>query len=240
MTRRLVSAIAAGLLAILGAVLLVSYVNSADSRAMADMDPIEVLVVSAPIAQGTPAEEIAASVTSQRLPRAAVGPSPVRSLAEVADRVAATDLQPGEQVLSARFVTQQSLERFGGIPVPDGYHQVTIPLDASRVVGGTVTPGDTVGIFVSYGDGTTRLILRKILVTRVQGGLGATQPDEGVEDPDAAPVPEGGAMVTMALTTSQSLAVVHAAEYFETWLSLEDATVPQDGTPTIEFRDFAS
>lgn len=55
MNRRLVSAIAAGVLAILGAVLLVSYVNNADSRAMADMDPVEVLVVSAPIAQGTPA-----------------------------------------------------------------------------------------------------------------------------------------------------------------------------------------
>ena len=61
MNRRLVSAIAAGVLAILGAVLLVSYVNNADSRAMANMDPIEVLVVSAPIAQGTPAEEVASS-----------------------------------------------------------------------------------------------------------------------------------------------------------------------------------
>ena len=120
MTRRLVSAIAAGVLAILGAVLLVSYVNNADSRAMADMDPIEVLVVSAPIPQGTPAEEIAASVTTQRVPRAAVGPNPVRSIAEVAGRVASTDLQPGEQVLNARFVTRQSLERFGGIPVTVG------------------------------------------------------------------------------------------------------------------------
>lgn len=239
MTRRLVSAIAAGVLAILGAVLLVSYVNNADSRAMANMDPIEVLVVSAPIAQGTPAEEIAASVTTQRLPRAAVGPNPVRSLAEVAGRVAVTDLQPGEQLLSARFVTPQSLERFGGIPVPDGFHQVTIALDAPRIVGGTITAGDTVGVFVSTGEGKTRLILRKILVTRVQGGLGATEPDaEGLENPDAAPVPNGGAMITMALTTEQSLTVVHAAKHSNIWLSLEDDSVPNDGTPSIEHRDF--
>ena len=240
MNRRLVSAIAAGVLAVLGAVLLVSYVNNADSRAMANMDPIEVLVVSAPIAQGTPAEEVAASVTTERLPKAAVGPEPIRSLAEVAGRVAATDLQPGEQVLGARFVTRQSLERFGGIPVPEGYHSVTIALDAPRIVGGTITPGDTVGVFVTFGDGTTRLILRKILVTRVQGGLGATQPNEGVENPDAAPVPDGGAMITMALTTDQSLTVVHAAEHSSIWLSLEDSTVPQDGTPKTDFRDFAS
>lgn len=238
MTRRLVSAIAAGVLAILGAVLLVSYVNNADSRAMADLDPIEVLVVSAPIAQGTPAEEIAASVTTQSLPRKAVGPNPVRSLAEIAGRVAVTDLQPGEQLLSARFVTRQSLERFGGIPVPDGYHQVTIPLDASRVVGGTVTPGDVVGVFVTLGDGTTHFALRKILVTRVQGGLGATQPEEGAENPDAAPVPEGGAMVTMALTTDQAQTVVFAAEHGTIWLSLEDATTPQDGTGRVDSRNF--
>ncbi|WP_314036198.1 RcpC/CpaB family pilus assembly protein [Dietzia sp. CH92] len=238
MTRRLVSAIAAGVLAILGAVLLVGYVNTADSRAMADLDPVDVLVVSAPIAQGTPAEEIATLVTTTSLPRKAVGPDPVRSLAEVSGRVAATDLQPGEQLLGARFVTLQSLERFGGIPVPEGYHQVTIPLDAARVVGGTVTPGDTVGVFVTNGGGSTRLILRKILVTRVQGGLGASQPDEGVEDPDAAPEPEGGALITMALTTEQSLTVVHAAEHFPIWLSLEDDSVPNDGTPSIEYRDF--
>lgn len=237
MNRRLVSAIAAGVLAILGAVLLVSYVNNADSRAMANMDPIEVLVVSAPIAQGTPAEEIAASVTTEQLPKAAVGPDAVRSLAEVAGRVAATDLQPGEQVLGARFVTRQSLERFGGIPAPEGYHSVTIALDAPRVVGGTVTAGDTVGVFVTLEDGT-HLVLRKILVTRVQGGLGSTQPTEGVENPDAAPEPEGGAMITMALTTDQAQTVVYAAEHGSIWLSLEDSTVPQDGTGRVDARDF--
>lgn len=237
MNRRLVSAIAAGVLAILGAVLLVNYVNNADSRAMASMDPIEVLVVSAPIAQGTPAEEIAASVTAEQLPKAAVGPDAVRSLAEVAGRVAATDLQPGEQVLGARFVTRQSLERFGGIPVPEGYHQVTIPLDAPRVVGGTVTAGDTVGVFVTLEDGT-HLVLRKILVTRVQGGLGSTQPTEGVENPDAAPVPDGGAMITMALTASQAETVVFAAENGSIWLSIEDPTTPKDGTRVVNPGNF--
>ncbi|MDV7999866.1 Flp pilus assembly protein CpaB [Rhodococcus sp. IEGM 1408] len=239
MNRRILSAIAAGVLAVLGAVLLVSYVNNADSRAMANMDPIEVLVVSALIPQGTPSDEIAESVTTQRLPRAAVGPDAVRSLAEVSGRVAATDLQPGEQLLGGRFVTLQSLERFGGIPVPEGYHSVTISLSAPQIVGGTITPGDTVGVFITVGDGTTRLILRKILVTRVQGGLGATQPNEGVENPDAAPVPDGGAMITMALTTDQSLTVVHAAKFSNIWLSLEDATVPQDGTPKVDMRNFS-
>jgi len=234
MNRRLVSAIAAGVLALLGAALLVGYVNSADSRAIADLDPIEVLVVSAPIAQGTPAEEIAASVTTQSLPRKAVGPDPVRSLAEVADRVASTDLLPGEQLLGARFVTPQSLERFGGIPAPEGYHQVTIALDAPRIVGGTITAGDTVGVFISLPEPPqTHLTLHKVVVTRVQGGLGSSEPTEVSDNPDAAPVPDGGAMVTMALTARQAETVVFAAEFGTIWLSLEDPTVPESGTRIV-------
>lgn len=232
MNRRLVSAVAAGVLAVLGAVLLISYVNNANERAMADMDPIEVLVVSAPVSQGTPAAELAASVVTERLPRAAVGPDPVRSLADLGAKVAATDLRPGEQLLTGRFVTRQSLERFGGIPAPEGYHSVTVSLDAPRIVGGTVTAGDTVGVFITLGE-QTHLVLHKVVVTRVQGGLGSEQPTENSENPDAAPVPDGGAMVTMALTARQAETVVYGAENGTLWLSLEDPTVSENGTRIV-------
>lgn len=225
------------MLAVLGAVLLITYVNSADERAMKGMDPIEVMVVSSTIARGTPAEDIAEFVTTEKLPRNAVGPDPVRSLAELSGRVAVTDLQPGEQLLGARFATRQSLERFGGIPAPTGYHSVTISLEAQRIVGGTITPRDTVGVFVTLGD-QTHLTLHNIVVTRVQGGLGSTQPDEGTGDPDAAPVPEGGAMITMALTAAQAETVVYAAEHGTIWLSIEDPTVPKDGTRIVTPENF--
>lgn len=237
MNRRLVSAIAAGVLAVLGAVLLITYVNTAEERAMSGMDPIEVLVVSSTIARGTPAEEIAEFVTTEQLPRSAVGPDPVRSLAELSGRVAVSDLQPGEQLLSARFATRQALERFGGIPAPKGYHSVTLALDAPRIVGGTITPGDTVGVFVTLGN-QTHLTLHNIVVTRVQGGLGSTQPDEGTSDPDAAPVPDGGAMITMALTAAQAETVVYAAEHGSIWLSIEDPTTPKDGTRIVTSENF--
>lgn len=237
MNRRLVSAIAAGVLAVLGAVLLITYVNSADQRALSGMDPIEVMVVSAPIPRGTPAEEIAEFVTTDQLPRDAVGPDPVRSLAELSGRVAVSDLQPGEQLLAARFVTRQSLERFGGIPAPKGYHSVTVSLEAQRIVGGTITPGTTVGVFVTLGH-ETHLRLHNIVVTRVQGGLGTTQPDEGTDDPDAAPVPNGGALITMALTAAQAETVVYAAEHGTIWLSIEDPTTPKDGTRIVTWENF--
>lgn len=217
----------------LGAVLLITYVNNADDRAMARMDPIEVMVVSAPIPQGTPAEEIAASVLTDELPRASVGPNPVTSLADLAGQVAATDLQPGEQVLAGRFASPQELVEFGGIPVPEGLHQVTISLDASRTVGGTVSAGDTVGVFITVGD-QTHLALHKILVTRVQGGLSSAPPADGASaDPEAAPVPEGGSLVTLAVNASDAETLVFAAEQGAIWLTQEHPEAPTGGTRIV-------
>lgn len=233
MSRRIVAAVVAGILALLGAVILISYVNSADERAMAELDPVEVLVVSAPIAQGTPAEEIAASVVVDELPSAAVGPGAVTDLATLRGRVAATDLRSGEQILTGRFASPQELVEFGGIPVPDGHHQVTISLDASRTVGGTVSAGDTVGVFITVGD-QTHLALHKILVTRVQGGLSSAQPAEGESaDSGAAPVPEGGSLVTLAVNARDAETLIFASEQGSIWLTLEDPEAPTDGTRVV-------
>lgn len=128
MNRRVIAAVVAAVLAVLGGVLLINYVNSADERAMANLEPATVLVATAPIPRGTPAEDLAPIVTAEEIPSSGVGPGAVRSLAELSGLVAATDLQAGEQLLGARFATPLEMQEFGGIPVPDGLHQVTLPL----------------------------------------------------------------------------------------------------------------
>ncbi|MBB1021340.1 Flp pilus assembly protein CpaB [Dietzia sp. E1] len=250
MTRRVVAAVAAAILALLGAVLLISYVSNADERAMARMDPVEVLVVAAPIAQGTPAEQIETLVRTEQLPSASVVPGTAGSLAELSGLVAVTDLQPGEQLLAARFAAPESLEPFGGIPVPEGLHQITIPLDSPRVAGGTVTPGDLVGVFASLEIdevAVTHLMLDKILVTRVQGGLtpapsaaaDTTSTEEAAndagsgQDPAAAPVHEGGAMVTLAVNARDAETIVFAAEHGSIWLSIVHPDASADGSRIV-------
>lgn len=244
MSRRLIAGLAAGLVALLGAVLLISYVNGADKRAMANLDPVEVLVASAPIVRGTPASDIAALVVVEEVPSVAVGPAPVRSLADLAGMVAATDIQSGEQLLTGRFADPLDLQIFGAIPVPPRLHQVTIPLDSARVVGGTVTPGDRVGVFITV-DGRTHLTLDKILVTRVQGGLlpstgssagSAAGEDAGASpnDPAAAPVHDGGAMVTLAVPARAAETIVFGAEVGTIWLSIVDPDAPADGTRIVD------
>src|SRR6185369_9849400 len=59
MQRRVIAAIAAVLLAGIGAVLLYSYVNTADKRAMAGQEATSVLVVTKVVPAGTPSESIA-------------------------------------------------------------------------------------------------------------------------------------------------------------------------------------
>jgi pilus assembly protein CpaB len=51
-------------------------------------------------------------------------------------------------------------------------------------------------------------------------------------------VPEGGAMITMALTANQAESVVFAAENGSIWLSIEDPTTPKDGTRVVNPGNF--
>lgn len=233
MNRRVVAVAVAVLLALLGAVLLLRYVSAADERAMADLQPVSVLVATAPITEGTPASALGELVEMRELPATAVGPNSVTDLRELGTMVAATDLAAGEQLLAGRFASLQSLQQFGGIPAPEGFHQVTVPLNSSRVVGGTITPGDTVGVFATIGD-QTHLLLHKILVLRVQGGLSPSASEENDStDPADAPVHEGGVMVTLALTAPDAEKVVFAGENGAIWLSLEDSATPEDGTRIV-------
>ena len=97
LTRRIFAALAALLLAGVGALLLMGYVKGADQRAMAGMDTAKVLVVALPIAQGTSAESLTKQVTTEVMPVKAVAVGSVSDLAQLAGRVATTDLQPGER-----------------------------------------------------------------------------------------------------------------------------------------------
>ncbi|MDD9205591.1 RcpC/CpaB family pilus assembly protein [Georgenia sp. 10Sc9-8] len=238
MSRRLLAAVVAVLLAGLGAVLVFNYVSGAEQRALAGMDPVEVLVVAEPIARGTPGEDLGDLVTIEALPATAVGPGAVSDLGEMAGQVAVTDLHPGEQLLASRFTDPESFAAEAAVEIPEGLHQVSVLLDSQRVLGGNLLPGATVGVFISLtGDEPqTHLALHKVLVTKVQGGITAppATPEEGAEEPPAAaPMPEGSVMVTFALSPADAEKVVYAAEYESIWLSIENAEVPETGTRIV-------
>jgi pilus assembly protein CpaB len=224
--RRLLAAAAALVLLVVGTAVLVGYVRGADARALAGVRTVEVLVADALIPVGTAGGGLAELVRIEVLPAKAALAGRVPDLASLAGRVATVDLQPGEQLLDSRFARPDALQAAGTVPVPDGLQEVSIVLEPQRAVGGRLSAGDRVGIFLSMrGDpATTHSVLHEVLVTQVQGAPSpAAPPADDAAAPVSAPAPSGSLLLTFAVTAAQAEAIVFGAEHASIWLSLEPA-----------------
>ncbi len=235
MIRRVLVIASALVLAIVGGVVTFSYASGADARAMAGLEPTPVLVVVEPIAQGTSASAIADAVALEELPASAVAPGALGALAdlaEIADQVATSDLVVGEQLLASRFAAPEDLG--GAVEVPEGMHLLTFDLEARRVVGGDVQPGDRVGVFVSDGDPltpATRLVQHRVLVVAVAGGASTTTDAETGEQTEQAAEPM--ISITLAVDATAAQQLVYSAEYELIYLSIEPEGAA-DGPGVIE------
>lgn len=253
MNRKLLGAVAAVLLAAIGTFVLVSFVRGAEQRALAGERLTQVYVVASPIEKGTQGEALRELLTVERVPLKVRAAGAISDLTDIDDKVTAVDLLPGEQLVEARFIDPEDVSA-GQVDVPDGLLETTLSLEPQRALGGNLRPGDTVALTASFEpfdiegtvdekgqpldeDGkktgnTTHIILHKVLVTNVQGGL----PAPGEEDENA---PTGanaqaaaGAnlMVTVALDAPSVERVVFASEFGLVWLSAEPEDAPEDGT----------
>lgn len=221
---RVISAVLAVILALIGAVLVSGYVQAADARALEGTETKEVFVVEAATAAETPVEELSKNLRKQTLPQSAVAEGAVTNLEEFNGRVTAVALQPGEQLLTSRLVSLNSLQEPGRVAVPKGLQEVTVQVSADRVVGGQVKAGDFVGLFASFEQGpgdkpATEMVFHRVLVTSVQGAPAASESSDEEAAPDAPPVPEGAMLVTLAQDAADSEKTVFAAEFGRLWLS---------------------
>src|SRR3712207_4866407 len=103
MRRRLLAALAALVLLVAGTAVLLAYARGADSRAMAGVRTVEVLVDDELSPEGTPGTELTDLVRTEMLPAKAALEGRVTDLGALRDRVSTVDLQPGEQLLASRF-----------------------------------------------------------------------------------------------------------------------------------------
>src|SRR5690349_11353887 len=105
--RRILGAVMAVLLAAVGVVALVVYVNSAKNKAEATEALTDVYVVDTLIPKGSDAAKIKDSVSTDKVPNRLVQPGAIKNLDQVgADQVAAADLQPGDQLVRARLAAK--------------------------------------------------------------------------------------------------------------------------------------
>lgn len=244
MKSRMLAGTAAVALALVGALLIIFYAQGADQRAVANMEPKDVLVVTKAVPAGTPVNDVAASLAIKRIPASAVSTSALSSLDSKAGTVAAVDLVPGEQLLGDRLIAPADAKDDGTIEVPAGFLEVSFQLEPQRVVGGRIAVGDHVGIAMSFKGGTdkakleaetTQIALRKVLVTAIQRAPQATAKGTDSNAQDTA-LPEGALIITVAVNDLDANKIVFTSEFGTIWLTKEPLDA-QDNGPRIERKD---
>ena len=281
--RRIIGIVAATVLALIGTMALVTYVRSATDDAVADEALVDVYVVEEFVPKGAESSTIVAAVSIEQVPARLKQTGALTDLVQVGEQVAASDLQPGDQLLAARLAAKEMVTE----EVTDKV-QISALLEAERAVGGALAKGDLVGVSISFDpfdadvsgedpdapvepgsdaasallapavDSTTegasatadadaapqktpnvsRLEFRNVLVTNVQTtSAPVTSIDDGDDTNDAEPaiaqVTGTQYVVTIALSPEQSERFVFAKEFGKIWLSLDPASVTDDGTRPV-------
>ena len=259
MSRRTTGILAAIALALIGTVTLAAYVSSAEARALAGEDLVEVYVVNAQVPSGTAAADIEDAVTLQQVPAKIKVQNAVENLGALAGMVTAVELFPGEQLVTGRFVVRSEFsERATGIEVPEEMVEVTIELDTHRANGGLLEPGQTVAVLASFDPfGITRTVIPvdgeavpvpAAVAEDVEGNTPnstslllrkvlvtavqsqtAFEPVDDEQRIDTAPA--GPIFVTFAVSPFDAERLIFTAEFGQVWLAIERETVPDTGGP---------
>jgi pilus assembly protein CpaB len=208
--RRLALLIAAVLVAALGTALVFAYVKKADDRAIADQQPVAVLVAKASVAPGTRVIDAANAGAFERkeLPQSAVVPGALSSTDPVKDQVVLTTIFPGQQLLTGMFGATAASN--ASIAIPPGQIAASFSFGDPQRVAGFVQPGSNVVIFLTSalngGVSSTRVLMPKVTVIAV-GPTTITPPaDPAQANPEAQP----RAMLTLALTQAQAEKIIFA------------------------------
>lgn len=228
MQSRVLAILVAVVLALVATAALVVYVNGADRRAIADQEPVRVFVALKPIKAGTRGDDALNQglVDRQDMARKNVTDETIRSVNQLANRFAAVDIVPGEQLLKRRWVDAEDIAGRRLLQIPTGHQALAIELDLTKQVAGFVTPGDSVSLVLSMKRGgqdpveRSEFLLQNVRVlavgatalanTNTQGG-GRVNQGKGTQTLTA---------VTLAVKTGDVERVVYAAEYGSIYLSL--------------------
>jgi pilus assembly protein CpaB len=233
MQSRVLAILIAVVLALVATAALVVYVNGADRRAIANQEPVVVLVADGNIKAGTSGEDAqnAKLVRKATVPRESVVNGVFRGVGQLQGKFAAVDIVKGEQLLQSRWVGAEEISGRGLLPIPDDHQALSIGLDLTRQVAGFVTPGDNVGLVLTMprnGQVRTRFLLQNVRVLAVgataitsrtaQGGGGRVNQGKGSQTLTA---------ITLAIKKGYVENVVHAAEEGNIYMTL----MPRNAKP---------
>ena len=208
MGRRLSLLIAAIVVAALGTSLVFFYAKKADDRAIADQQPVTVLVAKTAIAAGTRVIDAAntGAFQTKELPVSAVVPGALSSVDPIKDQVVVGTIFAGQQLLPVMFGASAGVD--SALAIPPGMIAASFLFGDPQRVAGFVSPGSKVAIFLTSSldknVSSTRILLPSVTVLAV-GPTTITPPaDPTKANPEAQP----RTMLTLALTQRQAEKVI--------------------------------
>ena len=224
--RRTVGIIAAIVLAILGTLGLVGYVQGAKNDAVAGEKLVRVYVASDAIPAGTPANKIADKISTEKVPAKVRAKDAVTNLKLVKGQVTSIGLLAGEQLVTSRFISATTFANTTAKGVPAGMFGATVSLDPEQALGGQVRAGDHVAIVgITTNNGTeadtASLIVSNVLVTSVQiDGSNGDNPKKR----EVTAAPTGKFFVTFALSQADLEKMIASANSGRIWLAADSTT----------------
>jgi pilus assembly protein CpaB len=249
MKRRLVIIVLALILAAVGAGGVLAYARGANTRAIAGMKAVSVLVAQKTIPAGTAAgaAQHGGLLVSQILPASSVPANALSTItSDMSLLVLSTDLQPGQLLLRPMLVSPA--QTTSGLAIPPGMLALTVSFCLPEVVAGAVQPGSQVAIFDTVGfssagtitagpgctgahtqvDGTvkTRVVLTRVLVLSVgaapAGGTTSTSTtsSSALSGSSSPSSGQAGTLVTLAVTQAQAEQLIQMTETGMPYLAL--------------------
>jgi pilus assembly protein CpaB len=150
--RRMLTAVLAFLLAVLGTIGVLAYVRGANNRALQGMKAVSVLVARQGIPSGTTAESALRDgmLAEERLPASSVPPNALPNIDGLESLVTSSTIHQGELLLRPMLV--QKAQATGGVAIPLGKLAVTVELCLPAAVAGFVHAGSQVAVFDTFSD----------------------------------------------------------------------------------------
>ncbi|GGB43464.1 hypothetical protein GCM10011492_38070 [Flexivirga endophytica] len=243
MKRRIVAIAAALVLALVGALLVVSYVNGADARAVDAQNPVTAYVVKKEVPAGTTLADAQSHGLIKATKVARSGrPAGVLTTVDASNQtlVATTDIQPGEFVMTARFGAKAASD--SAIAVPDNKVAISVQLTAPGRVANFITPGSHIVIYATAGIKSTgadekskafndldvkgtNVLLADVEViafgsTPLQNPSNSSDNNEKKSSSNSSSQNDSAYLVTVSVTPKESVKLVHSVNQYTLYAGL--------------------
>jgi pilus assembly protein CpaB len=202
--------------ALIAAIALIVYLNHYRDSVKASHAAISVLVAQKLIQKGTSGDVIRTTsglYQASSIPKDQVENGAIVDPATLAGKVAITDISPGQQLTAADFGTGAGTI---ATQLPPDQRAVVIALDSPQQVGGQITPGSHVDVWVAFSGESSSGVSRPIVHELYQ---------------NVYVLDRNGSNVTLRANTKQAGTLIYASENAKLWLVLRPTVGSTDRKP---------